>query len=61
MQKDLDKMNAFMENLIDKLNSHKPYDITELALKAGISLEIAEEIAENLDTKTSNGSRKRKR
>jgi hypothetical protein len=49
----LKKINAFLRDLTDKLNSKKEYNIVELASKAGIDLDDAERIAEHLIRKIS--------
>jgi hypothetical protein len=47
-QKELDKINVFVKNLVDRLNNKQKYDIATLALSAGIDLENAKNIAEHL-------------
>jgi hypothetical protein len=58
-QKELDKINLFLKNLIPKLNNKLDYDISEMASSAGIDLSVAEQIAESLIKKISNNPGKR--
>jgi hypothetical protein len=47
-QKELDRINAFLESLIPRLNKNEDYDISELAKKTGIKISDAQRIAENM-------------
>jgi hypothetical protein len=55
----IDKINVFLRHLVGKLNNNEEYDIAELAGKAGIDLENAEQIAESLIKKMSDNSWKK--
>jgi len=58
-QKELDKINLFLKNLISKLNNKLDYDISEMASDAGIGILVAEQIAESLIKKISNNPGKK--
>jgi hypothetical protein len=60
-RKELDKINIFLKHLVDRLNNNEEYDIAELAAKAGIDSENAEQIAESLIKKMSDNSWKRRK
>jgi len=57
-KQELGKINVFVKSLVDKLNNKMDYDIAELATKADIPMELAEQVAENLIKKISEMPRK---
>lgn len=51
----LDRINNFLNRLMDAINSGTEYDLGELALLAGIELEIAQELEEKVKLRQSQG------
>ena len=47
-QEELDRINLFLKNLIERLNKKEDYDIAQLAFMAGIDVENAKKIAKDL-------------
>jgi hypothetical protein len=48
---ELDKINNFLKQMMDAVNSGKDYDLRELAVSAGIEYETAKQIADNVEKK----------